>query len=189
MIWITEYQLDLAGPPATGTGAAHKLSLIFYFVFAIVSVVWYTMIMNIKQLIQLSPVPVEFVHEMDNPNFIGVYYQGKIKGYTGKACIEILDELDNCQKVAVLVHEIAHANCDVKNCKCMKNMDHTEREIHANKFVLSWLLKHKQKEALKREINGLTQQANGCTNYKYYIKAAKHVMGLKLWQKCLDYVK
>ena len=144
--------------------------------------------MNIEELIQLSPVPVKFTNDIYNPHFAGVYYEGETKGYTGKARIEIADDLTNCQKIRVLVHEIGHAICDMKNCKCMSNPDHVKREIHANKFVLSWLLKHKQKEALKQEILQLEGQANGQTCYGYYEKAAKHVMKLKLWQKCINYI-
>ena len=144
--------------------------------------------MEIEQLIQLSPVPVEFVDTIDNGLFAGMYYH--TKKHTGKeAYIEILNRLDDCEKIRTLIHEIAHANCGAKNCKCMKNPDHTKREIHANRFVLSWLLKHKQKEALKEEMEQLTQQANGNTCRAYYEKAAKHIIKLKLWHKCLDYIK
>lgn len=142
----------------------------------------------LKQLVKLSPVPIKFVDIMDNCNFIGCYYQGEIKGYIGKARIEIFDDLTDCRKMITLVHEIGHAQCDAKNCECMNNPDHAQREIHANKFTLSWLLKHKQKEALDREMNNITQQANDNTCYEYYAKAAKHVIALKLWQKCLSYI-
>ena len=39
-------------------------------------VMCYTLNMNIKQLIQLSPVPIEFVENMNNPYFGGFYYLG-----------------------------------------------------------------------------------------------------------------
>lgn len=141
----------------------------------------------IEQLKRLSPVPIEFKDEMSILDFSGIYYS--TDGFTGKtAYIEVSNNLDNDQKIAVLVHEIGHATCDVKGCKCMKNPDHTEREIHANKFTLKWLLKHKQKEALSGEINCITKQANGFSSRSYYITAARHIMGLKLWQKCLNYI-
>lgn len=144
--------------------------------------------MNIEQLIQLSPVPIKFINLVNNSSYwAGAYFKIN-ESVTGKAYIEILNKLDNYQKIITLTHEIAHANCDTKGCKCMKNPDYTEREIHANKFTLSWLLKYKQKEALKQEMKSLTAQANGYSKYEHYVKAAKHIMKLKLWQKCLDYV-
>ncbi|KKN19125.1 hypothetical protein LCGC14_0948810 [marine sediment metagenome] len=143
----------------------------------------------LDRLIESSPVPIKFVDAVDNPYWCGIYYQGETKGYTGKARIEILAELDNCQKMSTVVHEIGHAQCDARDCKCMKNSDYTEREIHAYKFTLSWLLKHKQKKTLKQEIYSLRRQASGDTCSEYYTKAAKYIMKLKLWQKCLDYVK
>ena len=71
----------------------------------------------------------------------------------------------------------------------MKNSDHAKREIHAHKYTLKWLLKYKRKEILKQEMKSIVKQANGYACYEYYTKAAKHIMKLKLWQKCLDYIK
>lgn len=143
--------------------------------------------MKIEQLIQLSPVPVEFVDTLNNSHFAGAYYHAK--EYAGKPRIKIVNELDNNEKMVTLIHEIAHAKCDAKGCKCMKNPDRTVREYHANKFTLTWLLKHKQKELLKQEMDVIIGQANGLSNYEYYVEAAKHIMKLKLWHKCLNYIK
>lgn len=145
------------------------------------------MYMDAKQLISLSPVPIKFVDIMINPNWSGVYFDNTHS--SGYRHIEIRDDLTDNQKIGVLIHEIGHAICNEKSCRCMQNPDHLKREIHASKFVLLQLLKYKQKEILKNEMECLTRQANGNSNYEYYIKAAKHVMKLKLWQKCLNYVK
>lgn len=141
--------------------------------------------MLIEQLIQLSPVPVEFTDTMSV--FAGTYWS--IEDCSDKPRIEIANDLTNSQKTTTLIHEIGHALCDNKSCECMKNPDHTKREIHANKFTLSRLMKYKLKEGLKEEMERITQQADGLTSHVYYTDAAQHVMKLKLWQKCLDYVK
>lgn len=145
--------------------------------------------MNIKNLIHLSPVPVYFMDVMSISDFCGIFWQGKKHDGDGHAYIEISTELENYQKISTLVHEIGHAKCYEKNCKCMKNSDHAKREIHALKFQLRWLLKYKQKGGLKWEMDSLIKQANGQACRTYYVKAAKHIMKLKLWQKCLDFIR
>ena len=145
--------------------------------------------LTINELKRLSPVPITFVDVMRNENFCGVFCHGKEFDGDGKAYIEISNGLEHYQKIATSIHEIGHAKCYEKNCKCMRNPDHTEREIHAVKFQLRWLLKYKQKEGLKWETDSIIRQANGHASYGYYIKAAKHIMKLKLWQKCLNYLK
>lgn len=144
--------------------------------------------MNIKSLIHLSPVPIYFMETMRISDFCGTFWKGTKNDGDGKPYIEIHAKLEDYQKIAILAHEIGHAKCYEKNCKCMKNSDHTEREIHATKFELRWLLKCKQKNSLRWEMNDIIKQVNGCTLRLYYLKAAKHIMKLKLWQKCLDYV-
>lgn len=139
----------------------------------------------IEVLEQLSPVPVYFL-ETDSM-FAGTY-QTKAESIAGKAHIKIDNRLTDSQKITTLIHEISHALCDVKDCKCLKNPDHTEREIHANKATLRQLIKYRQKEALEEEMERIEQQAAGMTHYVCYLNAAKHIMKLKLWQKCLDYV-
>ena len=141
----------------------------------------------IERLIRLSPVPVEFVDETTVSDFCGTYF--KTGTYAGKTYIEIWDKLNDSEKIITLIHETGHAMCDAKNCECMKNSDHTEREIHANKFTLNQLIKHKLKKELKLEMKRIAEQARGLVCREYYIEAAQHIMELKLWQKCLDYIK
>lgn len=146
-------------------------------------------VMRFNRLKKLSPVPIHFVNEIYNPNWCGVYY-GSHTNQTGKELsIEIIDSLTDSQKTITLVHEIGHALCDSKGCECMKSPDHTQREIHAYKFTLKYLMKHKLKAELKSEIAQIIHQANGNTSYAYYQKTAKHIMKLRLWRKCLDYVE
>ena len=142
---------------------------------------------NINELKRLSPVPVSFMDVMTHRQFSGAYYS--IKYCSGKPCIEIRKDLTNGQKIITLIHEVGHALCDSEGCKCMSNPDHTQREIHANKFVLRRLMKYKLKKEIKVEMVQIEKQANGLTNYIYYKTAAKHIMKLKLWQKCLNYLE
>lgn len=144
-------------------------------------------IMNrLKDLKRLCPVPIHFMDIMTHPQFAGAYYD--IGNHSGKPHIEIDNSLTGSQKITTLIHEIGHALCDSKDCKCMSNPDHTEREIHANKFVLRRLMKYGLKKELREEMERIEQQAYGGALYAYYECAAKHTIKLKLWQKCSDYV-
>lgn len=140
---------------------------------------------NVEQLIRLSPVPVEFVGEMQCPGYAGMFWSEDFS--SGHPYIEILDSLENYQKIATLIHEISHAVCKANNCECyIKQQKQPElAEIHAYKFELAWLLKNKQKETLEYEIRNIPLLKN---RSDHYAGAVKHIMKLKLWQKCLDYV-
>ena len=139
-------------------------------------------------LIKLSPVSISFVSKINisftaNAITIGAFYSkqdGQVKTY-----IEVLNSLSKYQKIATLLHEIGHAKCDMKKCKCI-SVCSAEGEIHAYEYTLMWLLKNKQKKVLKVEMKRIK---NNRDRIDYYGKAAKAIMKLKLWQKCLDYVK
>ena len=154
---------------------------------------WYIPVRDttLNMLIRLSPVSVNFVSANKiglSPNGIriGVYCYCNSLKLKIEPYIEILNSLSKYKKINTLLHEIGHAKCDKEKCPCMKLDDYIEGEIHAYKYTLEWLLKNKQKKALKIEIEHIEDHL-GRTDY--YCEAAKHIMKLKLWQKCLDYVK
>ena len=141
--------------------------------------------MNIEQLIQLSPVPVRFVH--DTGDYLGRYcHDNAHEEWPLTRHIKIVDSLDDYGKISVLVHEIGHAICYGKNCECVKTCDYIMREIHAFEYMLKWLLENKQKESMKWSIKTLKTFLD---RYDHYTQVSKHIMKSELWQKCLDYVK
>jgi len=139
----------------------------------------------IETLKRLSPVPIEFVYP--KVGVIGEYFWGddKTTPFLNKR-IEVDKTLKKHEHIAVLSHEIAHALCDVKNCNCRESK--ILEEIHAHKYSLNLLLKHEQKASLKWLLMKIEEHLN-CSHFSPAIEAAKHIMKLKLWQKCLDYVK
>jgi len=141
----------------------------------------------IEVLKRLSPVPIEFVDEVQHWGYDGMFFDGRVSS-VGHPYIEILDGLEKHRKIATLVHEIAHAICNEKNCKCFEIYKENPAlsEIHAFKYTLRWLLKHQQKETLKYELKCIESYIINRSDH--YVNAAKHIMKLKLWQKCLDFV-
>ena len=141
----------------------------------------------IEMLKRLSPVPIKFVDEMRHWGYDGMFWYGNFS--PGHPYIEILNDLEKHIKIAVLIHEIAHAMCNEKNCKCLKMYEKNPAlaEIHAFKYTLKWLLEHKQKRALRYELKVIESYIENRSDH--YVDVAKHIMKLKLWQKCLNYVK
>ena len=124
---------------------------------------WYIPIRDtiLGDLMRLSPVPVSFVSDCEIGFSlagirIGIYYcnlpKSKIEPH-----IEILSSLGKHKKMGTLLHEIGHAKCDKKNCPCIKSIDLTISEIHAYEYTLKWLLKNKQKKALKAEMKHIKE--------------------------------
>jgi hypothetical protein len=136
---------------------------------------------TVKNLIQLSPVPINFITLFFG--FCGEYcYRGP---YTGHPHINIDNSLQEHESLAVLAHEIGHAICGAKNCYCLKNPDRAIREFHAHKWSLKWMLKNKQAIALRWELQCIkgTLKRND-----YYHDAAKQIKKTRLWRKCVKYV-
>ena len=140
------------------------------------------------ELVKTSPVSVSFKNDLGlsshavNCPVIGVYYSTTSDK---ELCIKILNTLNNNEKLACLLHEIGHANCDKTNCKCRHPFDRVKSETHAFEHTLKWLLKNKQKKVLRLEIKHIEEllDIEGC-----YSEAAKYVMDSKLWRKCLKYI-
>lgn len=137
----------------------------------------------LARLIKLSPVPVEFT--AGEPGYAGSFVHGGLSEYYPH--IEIKNKLELSEKISALIHEIAHAICHSKNCKCMRNsVPSAEKEIHVFKFQLNWLLEHKQKEPLERAVEVVEK----CLERDdFYAGVAKHIMKLKLWEKCVEFIK
>ena len=112
----------------------------------------------IEMLKRLTSVSITF-KILEHPNDLGVFYWGdKIAPFSGRR-IEISKTLSQVQRIVILSHEIGHALCSEKKCKCFENLDITEREIHAHKYSLRLLLKHEQKEPLKWLINDINESS------------------------------
>lgn len=152
---------------------------------------WYVPIRDttLSDLVRLSPVPVNFVAEvggilLENCTKYGAYwYEANSTKFKTESHIDILNSLNNNQKIGTLLHEISHAKCSKKNCECV-NSD-VEGEIHAYTYTLKWLLEYKQKKILKSEMRLVERNAE---RVDYYGEATKYMINSKLWQKCLNYV-
>lgn len=138
----------------------------------------------IEMLKRLSPVSIT-ITAIKYPNDLGVFFWGEgVAPYSGRR-IEISERLQHSQCIAVLSHEVGHALHYEKDNKHFENLNVVEREIYAHKYSLRFLLKYKQKESLRWMTKDIKERS--CHNDTFE-KILKHLVKLKLWQKCLDYV-
>ncbi len=148
---------------------------------------WYLPVMNniLEELVRTSPVPVRFVSKVNLPGYakgsvtIGAFLP-KINGRV-EAYIEILKRLSEDEKIATLLHELGHARCSRKLCKC-RCVASSEGEIHADNYSLKWLLTNRCKKILKTEMKHIENKSD---RVDYYGVAARCTMDSRLWQKCL----
>ena len=138
----------------------------------------------IEMLKRLSPVLITIM-AIKYPDDLGSFYWGSETAPFSGRRIEISERLSRPQCIAVLSHEVGHALCYEKNCKCFNNPDIVKREVHAHKYSLGFLLKHKQKESLKWMTEDIRKRSHD--NYVFE-QILKHLTKLKLWQKCLNFV-
>ena len=138
----------------------------------------------IKRLIELSPCVVQFTSVMH-------YYGEFCHPDEAENHIKVYSGAKEYEQIAVLAHEIGHALCEEKKCKCRKSLpgDHAPTEYHAMKFGLNWLLKHRHKESLMWEVDNLEKWSVFCQCSPDHQKAARKVMKLKLWKKCKKFIE
>lgn len=113
------------------------------------------------------------------------YKRGYVFYESGEIGIkETKDYVDN---LISLFHEQTHAEHDKNRCKCMKLNSHCLAEYHALRGVLEKAYRTKDKMIIKAAIstnnNYIEMKVTG------YISAAKKAKKLKIYRKCLDFVK
>ena len=130
--------------------------------------------MNLKQIEKLSPVKIKYT---DICREYGIFCDG---GYIPAAKIIIIDNtvINSKREATVLLHEIGHAKCHEKNCKCINRKNHTLGEYHAYRFVMKYAITN------STLIEGFVKDVKLGLNYDLvHIIAAKRIMKLKGWKK------
>lgn len=129
----------------------------------------------IDRILSICPCPVIF-GEWFWMNY-GMY---DYRQFTNKR-IQIDQTKPKHVQIAVLAHEVGHALCDAKNCRC-RRANSTLSEFHAQLFALSTLLEHKSKKALNFLISIIEEEA--ASGNSIHARADRHIMRLFLWKKC-----
>lgn len=139
--------------------------------------------MNFNTIAKKCPCPVILTRNCLNTTS---YYYSKAV-YANKRRIEINSMGNYAEDIVSLIHEKVHAEHETKKCKCMNLTNRTLAEYHAYKEGLQIALKSGKKAIIKKTILLIKSQAE--LNYpNEHTSAAKRVMKLKIWQKCLDYL-
>ena len=149
------------------------------------------MSVSLRDIVQLSPVPVSFVgkermtaDKFSNVVTFGRYYFGRYSKTKNERVpyIEIFDGLGYYKKIGTLLHEIGHAKCDKEKCECWKS--DKMAEIHAYSYTLKWLLKYKLRKSLEYEIIHLKRNSD---RDDYHGEAIREVMKSELYRECVNY--
>jgi len=109
---------------------------------------------KLKQIEKLSPVPVRY-KDVDLAS--GYYVRDDLDELPG---VVVKKSLKTDQKIIILLHEIGHAVCDKKRCKCQhphKKAPSFLTEYHAMKFVLDYLVKCPDKKLITIFVNTLSE--------------------------------
>lgn len=133
--------------------------------------------MTLKEITKLSPVEVRYVPMPDG----GRYYLNTPQYIT------INENIGKIQQATALLHEIGHALCDIKKCKCFKkSVDEVLREYHAYKFVLKHV--KNDKKLMRQFIKDVEYVLNN-NCYPDHNKAVQRIIRLKQWTKFCKVVR
>jgi hypothetical protein len=106
-------------------------------------------------------------------------------GTLSEANIGIWPTLTNYQKVAVAAHEIGHAICWNKQCRCCWNGDAVLMEVHAWRYSLQHLLDYGNRKSLFFTMEQICSFACGCRS-KDHQKACRRLIKCAVWKKCRE---
>ena len=109
-----------------------------------------------------------------------------IAGFAAKIKIGIQRDLLQYQQIAMLYHELGHADCHKRKCRCFTPAKQNRKlsEIHAHKYTLEHLLKDGYHKALKWYINQVVKMPTESDNCLYVRQAALTVIKSKLFEEC-----
>lgn len=135
--------------------------------------------MMYDKLVEMSPYPVEIVL---SGHYIGSFH------WRGSACgcphVELYDALKGANRNAVLIHEIGHAIHHKRNCVCFTKQNEDDRrflsELHAFRFGLKFMIKHKMFDELWYDYNLINSEKH---SELVYAKVFQQIKKERIWCK------
>jgi hypothetical protein len=141
---------------------------------------------QLKQVFRLSRVPVKLWAQKKIEREAGRYYGffDREKGY-----IVCSNEPSNIYKSGIILHEMGHAECMFKECKCWT--DRVQTETHAQVFALKKSIELKKYDVLKKCMQIVIDWAKVKNKKAYpeYIKASEKIMRKPIWKHCEKLLK
>lgn len=109
-----------------------------------------------------------------------------ITGFAAKIKIEVKKDIPQYQQIAMLYHELGHANCHKNKCKCFTpaKQNRVLSEIHAHRYTLEHLLKNKYHKALEWYVYQIVRISTSQNSCLYVRQAAQTIMRNKLYETC-----
>lgn len=123
----------------------------------------------------------ETVRDIDY--FTGWFIHLSTTSFDGR--IEINKEMKISEKEGTLAHEMGHAKCLNRACKCYEKTDRPLQEVHAELYALHLLLKNRRKNAIKARFKRLKNDWNDSP----YSKAKDVIIHRKVYKRCQEFTK
>jgi len=136
----------------------------------------------LDKLKKISPCPVD---EITMVLSAGMYFHPTNNSIDldGRICIN--KQMNIFEKEGTLVHEIGHARCFNRSCKCHTKQDHVLTEVHAELFALHYLLRRGNKKAIEARFKRLHQD----WDYENYYEAKAIIKKRRIYKRCQEFVK
>lgn len=144
-------------------------------------------VMNIKQIIKLSPYPVKIEYIGYYDGFFEWANAGDDRPYQNKDFqphIKVDKALSGARQLAVLIHELGHAIHYKKHCRCYTKYDGYNRhlaELHAYQYALQFMIKHKLLDALQYEYDHIIRLEKH--QEVLYRNVSKKIQTKRIWKK------
>jgi len=101
--------------------------------------------------------------------------------------ITVIEEAEDIAKIVGLFHEQTHAEHDKNGCNCIRTNNHALAEYHAIRGTLEKAHKTQDKKIIEAAINRVDEYIE--QKIRGYITAAKRCKKLKIYKKCINFVK
>lgn len=132
----------------------------------------------------------EQIDMRESKGFRGTYHQKQdsINVFL-EGRIDLQVNLSTIEQEATLVHELGHARCDKRNCRCMHGtwteLNRVRIELHAELYALHFLLKHHRKQALIFRLTYLHPR----WTYLPYRDTLQILKKRRIYKRCQEFVR
>ncbi len=106
-----------------------------------------------------------------------------------KEFIFINKELNLCEQLCCLFHEIKHYECTIKECYCIERKIGDIEEYHAIKFELEMGLYYSIKKGIKFTIDLAERCVLKYPSDNCHHIASVRIQKIKLWKKCKKFIE
>lgn len=137
----------------------------------------------LKQLKKKSICPV--AETVKHTSFFSGWFIHSSTSTSSDGRIQINKNMSVFEKEGTLTHEMGHARCHNRHCKCYKKYDDVLQEVHAELYTLHLLLRNHRKNGIKARFKRLQND----WNYEPHSEAREIIENRRIYKRCQEFVK